>query len=124
MKPEVRLMSLVLMLLLGVFLVSSSNGLEGLVQMSEETFVNVSCPNPEGVVVPAEVTVACLAVTTHDPVVASITQLSIDLINRDKCILPGLLVVGFFVCLFVFDFFFHCRLFVFDIFLFLSLFLF
>ena len=102
-KMEIRCVVLVVFVFLSVSV--ESNTIQNYIEENDRYLVNVSCPNPEGVVVPKEVTIACLAVTTSDPVTASVTQLAVDLINQDNCLLPGLFFFVF-VCFFCFCFFF------------------
>ena len=49
---------------------------------------NVSCPLPEGVVAPSEVTIAALVQFPGDIFVTT-AELVVSLINGDDCLLPG-----------------------------------
>ena len=65
------------------------------------------CGLPEGVEVPEEIIIGGLAVS-EGPVITSITstalRVAVDLVNRDKCLLPGVLTFSF--SLFLFSLFF------------------
>ena len=50
---------------------------------------NTSCPNPDGVVAPEEVQIAAMVLSESNSLSSTVILLAIDLINQDRCLLPG-----------------------------------
>ena len=73
-----------------LFVVSSGQGLEAF---------NTSCPNPEGVVAPDVVEIGVLVTPQGASIDSSVFLVALDLINEDRCLLPGILFFVF-VCFF------------------------